>query len=613
MFYKFHELGIDTHGRTDGKLKTKCPHCLETRHNKADKSLSVDLTTGLYLCHHCGWSGRCPSYEDRRFSQENRRFPRGEVSVRMLSPIPVLPAGSSYKRPEGEAGALTAGQLAWLTEGRGLSLEAIRELGITSAVHFMSQSGQQHSCLCFNYLVGGELVNIKYRAMDTKLFAMTPGAELVPYHIDAIRDTPEAIITEGELDAAAFVTAGRSDVVSVPSGANRNLTWMDRFMESHFEQKRVVYIAVDTDTKGTELRDELLRRLGAERCRVVTYGEGCKDANELLIRLGAAALTKALDEAPEIPLEGVFGAADVSEAMRALYENGLGKGAETGMENFDGLCTFETGRLCVITGHPGDGKSEFADELVLRLCLHHGWRAAYFSPENQPLPYHLSKLTEKLTGRRFKRGSLTAEQYEASQRYLQANVFSILPETDFGADTILDRARQLVARRGIRTLVIDPFNCLEHQIPAGQTETQYISSFLDRLSNFARRHRVLVVLVAHPRKMQRDPNTGRLPVPNLQDINGSAAFVNKCDFGLVVERDRDAGVTRLHVKKVKFRQLGTTGECAFVYNLVNGRFTPCHEAPDAEQAKDRVTGVKFDCDTWLGAADTGRLLFGEGK
>lgn len=529
----------------------------------------------------------------------------GEASRTWRKQVPMQPdsiqllPSPSYKRPVTETGALTPAQLTWLTEVRRLSPEAIRELGITYAVHFMPQSGQKHPCLCFNYYVDKKLVNIKYRTTDTKLFALTTGAELVPYHIDAIRNTPEAIITEGELDAAAFVTAGRTDVVSVPSGANRNLTWMDRFMESHFEQKRTVYIAVDTDTKGTELRDELLRRLGTERCRVVTYGEGCKDANELLIQSGPEALLKALTDAPEIPLEGVFGAEDVSQEMRALFENGLGKGADTGLENLDPICTFETGRLCVITGHPGDGKSEFADELVLRLCLRHEWRAAFFSPENQPLPYHLSKLTEKLTGHHFKLGALTEQQYEASQRYLQENIFSILPATDFSVDSILERARQLVVRRGIRTLIIDPFNCLEHQIPAGQTETQYISSFLDRLSNFARRHRVLVILVAHPRKMQRDPNTGRLPVPNLQDINGSAAFVNKCDFGLVVERDRGAEVTRIHVKKVKFRQLGSIGECAFVYNTVNGRYTPCREVRDAEQAKDRIKDVKFDCGTWL--------------
>ena len=132
-------------------------------------------------------------------------------------------------------------------------------------------------------------------------------------------------------------------------------------------------------------------------------------------------------------------------------------------------------------------------------------------------------------------------------------------------------------RRGIRILVLDPFNRLEHRIPGGQTETQYISAFLDLLANFAQRHQCLVILVAHPRKMQTDPLTKRLPVPTLQDINGSAAFVNKCDFGLVIERDRQAGVTRVHVKKVKFRHLGNIGECSFVFNPVNGRYSPCEE------------------------------------
>lgn len=76
-------------------------------------------------------------------------------------------------------------------------------------------------------------------------------------------------ITEGELDAASFVTIGRRDVVSVPSGANSNLTWLDRFIPTHFEDKKTIYIAVDEDSAGLKLRDELLRRLGTERCRIV--------------------------------------------------------------------------------------------------------------------------------------------------------------------------------------------------------------------------------------------------------------------------------------------------------------------------------------------------------
>lgn len=594
MFYNYHQLGIDVHGHTSGRVKTYCPKCREGRHNKADKSLSVNLDEGVFKCHYCGWSGKAEdeSRQEKALSPQacKPKAPQTSPSGRLLQ----------YVLPASESGELSKEQVEWLTHVRGLSKEAIATLGITSALHYFAQTGQKEPCLCFNYYEAGELVNIKYRTTHAKHFALTSGAELIPYHIDGIRDTPEAIIVEGELDAAAFVTAGRTDVVSVPGGANRNLTWMDRFMETHFEEKQTVYIAVDTDTKGTELRDELMRRLGAERCRIVSYGDGCKDANELLVSRGAEALLQALADAPETPLEGVYSAADVAAEMRALFENGLSRGADTGLDDFDDLCTFETGRFCVITGHPGDGKSEFTDELALRLCLRHGWRTAYFSPENLPLPYHLCKLTEKLTGCKFKKGLLSEMLYEASQRYLQENVTSILPADNFSVETVLTLARQLVARKGIRVLVIDPFNKLEHQIPLGQTETQYISSFLDQLANFAQRHRCLVILVAHPRKMQRNPATGLFPVPTLQDINGSAAFVNKCDFGLVVERDREVGVTRIHVKKVKFRHLGKVGECSFMYNTVNGRYSPCREDPTVEQPDKRVIGTQFDCKPWIG-------------
>ena len=119
----------------------------------------------------------------------------------------------------------------------------------------------------------GVLINTKYRSA-LKHFRMVTGAELIPYNIDAIADTPECIITEGEFDACAFMTAGRKDVISVPAGAQSNLTWMDRFVESHFEPKKVIYIAADEDGAGQALRHELVRRLGAERCRLVHFGPG---------------------------------------------------------------------------------------------------------------------------------------------------------------------------------------------------------------------------------------------------------------------------------------------------------------------------------------------------
>ncbi|NDV84991.1 toprim domain-containing protein [Bacteroides sp. 51] len=111
---------------------------------------------------------------------------------------------------------------------------------------------------------------------------MMGGAEVIPYNIDGIKGTPECICVEGEIDALSFAEIGRTDVISVPTGANTNLSWMDRFMESHFDDKKVIYIAVDNDNKGLELRKALLARLGTERCKIMEYPQGCKDANEVL-------------------------------------------------------------------------------------------------------------------------------------------------------------------------------------------------------------------------------------------------------------------------------------------------------------------------------------------
>ena len=52
--------------------------------------------------------------------------------------------------------------------------------------------------------------------------------------------------------------------------------WRGKYMA--FTQQ-AIYIAVDEDPAGQSLRQELTRRLGVERCRIVHFGEGCKDAN----------------------------------------------------------------------------------------------------------------------------------------------------------------------------------------------------------------------------------------------------------------------------------------------------------------------------------------------
>jgi len=547
----------------DGKKKQFCPECHANRTDKRDKSLSVDWEKCIAHCHYCG---------------KNFFFGKTERIGNYQQPKALSTMKEkTYHKPAKLANETAPDEkvLAWFAS-RGIPAEVVMQEGITQAARSFPQTNQVEKCIVFPYIVEGELVNRKYRTAR-KHFMLEGGAELVPWRIDHIRDTMECIITEGEMDALSFIVAGRKDVISVPNGAQKNLTWLDRFIESHLENKSRIYIAADTDAKGLELRAELVRRFGEEKCRIVTYGEGCKDANELLQKGGVEAVRKSIEEAQEVPLEGIYTASDVKEELLALFEKGLQKGAVLGMGELDDMLSLEVGRLMIVTGIPGDGKSEFLDEMAVHLSLNYDWRCAWFSPENFPVTLHHPKLIEKLIGKRFLKGLITPTEFEAAVRYLSCNFFDILPEEGYRVDTILEKAEALVRRKGIRVFILDPYNCLEHQIPTGQSETQYISEFLEKLRSFARRRQVLVVLAAHPTKMKRDPLTKQFPVPTMYDISGSAAFFNKADFGIAIERDRTKEVTRVHVQKVKFRHLGYPGVASFKYNTHNGRFISIEE------------------------------------
>ena len=121
-------------------------------------------------------------------------------------------------------------------------------------------------------------------------------------------------------------------------------------------------------------------------------------------------------------------------------------------------------------------------------------------------------------------------------------------------------------------MVIDPFNRLESE-QGTRNETQYISELLDRLTNFAQRNDILIILMAHPTKQPKNKD-GVIEAPTLYDISGSANFFNKADFGIVVHRNRIENNVEVHIQKVKFRHLGECGTALFKYNLNNGRYTP---------------------------------------
>lgn len=535
-------LGINLRGHTYGQIKTLCPKCSAKRHNKSDRCLSVNIDNGVYSCHHC-------EYE-------------GGVSNRIEKIYPKPEWKNNTELPENV--------VKWF-ERRGISQKVINDMKISYGLEWMPQEQREVQTIQFNYFLDGELINIKYRTAK-KGFKLFKDAELIPYNIDSILGKTTCIICEGEIDCLTYIQCGYDSVISVPNGAGKNLDYLDRFIESHFDDKETIYLATDTDTKGLELRAELVRRLGADKCKIITYGEDCKDANDLMQKIGGGfiAVRESIENAKDVRVDGVFEVKDLDDELFSLWKEGLKRGAIIGHNEFDNFVSWVTGRLCVITGIPSSGKSEFLDEIVVNLNLRQGWKVGYFSPENHPIQWHIAKLMSRVSGKKFDRESITMSEYDQTKEYIDDNFFFISPEDDSDIDNILEKARWLVKRRGIKILVIDPYNKLEHNMENGMSETQYISKFLDRLIMFAKKNDLLLFLVAHPTKMKKED--GRFEVPTLYSISGSAHFYNKADYGISVYRDFNQNIVEAHIQKVKYKHLGGNGVAYFKYNMDNGRY-----------------------------------------
>lgn len=581
-YYKGHTL--ETKGSNDTEFMA-CPLCGPDRKpdHQHRKTLKVDKAKKVAYCFHCCVGGYLTTPGDE-FEKSEKRESNG---------VP-----SHFKRPvfDSNKTEMSDAMVKYFVEERCIPQKVLIDLKVTEVEHYLPDVKKKVKCIGFNYFVDGELVNTKYRDRE-KHFAMEAGAEQVPYNIDSSKEAKRVYVVEGETDAMSVIAAGFSSVISVPNGANTNLSWLDKFVESHFENKEIIYIAVDNDRKGVILRDELIRRFGRGICRIVTFAAGCKDANEHLVKHGAESLRIHLEMPPMLPLDGVFSVDDVIDEYRQIFEKGVTKGLSTGFANLDKYIRFVLGKLCVVTGEPTAGKSEFVDMLVTNMYMNHDWKTAYFSPENMPIEEAYCKIAEKMIGKKLEQGFTTEEEYQKSVVFLNENIFTIIPKEDFTIESILNKATDLIRRNGIKALVIDPYNCVEHRLGKFERETSYINQFLDKLSKYAEKHHILVILVAHPVKQEDDKKSSKSKQLRMYDIYGSSHFYNKTDFGLAVVRDETTDLTTIHILKVKTKNLGKKGKVQFIFNTVNGRYTPYDTETTADLGKPRTS--LFDNSNWF--------------
>ena len=554
MVEEINGFAIDVYNqyKLEEKSQGICPLCSHDRKpkNVKAKCASYDWDRGIGTCHNCN-----KPFQLHTFKRKGK-------------------AEKIYEKPKSFVNSiLSEAVVNWFTS-RGISRSTLIDLKVTEGKEWMPQTQKEENTIKFNYFAGGELTNIKYRD-GRKNFKLVKGAEKVFYNIDSIVGFKHCVIVEGEMDVLALHEAGITNAISVPNGATlgqNNLEYLDNCID-YFDDKEKIILAVDTDDAGLALQTELIRRLGSEVCFITTFDD-CKDANEYLQKHGKERLSQRISEAKPVPMENVTTFRDIEDEITEFVNNGFTPGFQVGLQNFDDIFSTYTGQFITVTGIPSSGKSDFVDQMVVGYNQKYGWKTAYASPENVPTFLHAHKLMRKHWQGMPQKEDVGGEKWNRIADHCNSNYFHIDMER-FTLDSVLRKGAELVKRKGIKALVIDPFNKVRDTGEGSSDDvTKYTMEYLTKIEIFAKKYDVVVFVVAHPTKMYKG-NDGKIEEPTMYNIKGGGEWYDASYHGLLVHRDYEANTVKVKVLKCKFQNLGINGaECYFTWENKSGCYIP---------------------------------------
>jgi twinkle protein len=435
----------------------------------------------------------------------------------------------------------------WL-EARGFTEETITKFDL----HTHSDGRSQW--LRVPFVENGVAVNHKWRKTVAKIHRMDTDAPLLLFNPSAVHlaahSAGKLIITEGEWDALIALQCGWEAVTSVPNGAPQQATedvfdarrydWFQRHRKDLDRISQFV-LATDGDDPGRLLAADLARLLGPERCMFVDYPAGTKDLNDVFLKLGEDAVSEVLALAKPYPVAGLYTFEDFPEPPPFTAVG-------SGIEGLEDLWPVVPGTLSVVIGYPGHGKSS----AVLCAAAHlvkQGMPLAVGSFETMVKPVLLKRLRacyyqcDELD-RRVREHGAADDVFKTKLRIITN--LHVTEETELTIEAIIELATVAVIRDGIRLLILDPWNEIEHKRMGGENETDYTGRAIRMLKRFARDFQCAVWLVVHPRKFFGGAERRR---PDLGDASGSQAYENKADYGVSFWRTPDDFLEAAVIKK----------------------------------------------------------------
>lgn len=424
------------------------------------------------------------------------------------------------------------------------------------------------------------------------------------WNMNRINTSKPLVITEGQIDCASVVEAGYLNCVSILKGS-QSTGWIENCWD-WLQQFKEIIVFSDGDKAGLKMRDEVINRLGAIRCKYIDVPKELefkdtgqivpvKDANEILQARGKEFLLELINTAKDIPITSVAKLSEIKELNPTEMD-----GFEVGIKDLDKeLMKIFTGGVTLLTGLPSAGKTTFLNQVVL-MAMDSGYKTFLFSRE---LLNGMSKgwFSQVASGRRNMHSIPLANGNEfyivnddasrAITKHYDNSFYIYKDEEDNSEDKLFESMELCATKKGLRLFVIDNLMTIQLKMANTNDMNKAQTDFMNRLIKFSMKYDVAVICIAHPRKLQVGAEIG------LFDVAGSQNLVNLATrtIGLkrVKEEDKEDVRCKYYgydvvISIIKDRIFGSTKEIPVYYDKIDRRFYSNYEEFDRIYGWDKT-------------------------
>ena len=364
-----------------------------------------------------------------------------------------------------------------------------------------------------------------------------------------------AVITEGQIDSLTLAECGIENALSVPTGCN-GFTWVQHcidWLESRFTK---IIVFGDFERGKMTLIDEIKKRInvtdGVYKVQAKYY-LGEKDANDIFRKYGKQAVISAVENAEPATTRYSHRLAEVQNVDTSTMPK-IKTMFPTIDKTIGGLFY---GQVILLSGKRGEGKSTFMSQLIAN-ALEQGVTTYVYSGE---LPNYMFKhwLDLQIAGKDritvskdkdgFEHYSLTDDTLRQINDWYYDKCFI------FDNQAINDEFDGLIAEIENQILLYDvKLICIDNLMIAMDADSnspnefyQAQSAFVKKLAKLARKHNVVILLVAHPKKGEEFSNdmvSGSGDITNAVDVVMAYQRKNNADYNseIIITKNRMTGI-----------------------------------------------------------------------